>query len=151
MSKMGISTLQSYKGAQVSRGATGQFIFEIGGCSRPDTHFAFARQVFEAVGLADEVVDRCFTGTTTRIQGSGFEALYRDLEGFHEQAFPAHSTEAHLLVRSDGQFHYRDGGEAHLNTPSNMVNLQVRPLCDMDFNDPLTLYSYIMRLYCLFV
>ena len=47
MSKMGISTLQSYKGAQV----------------------------FEAIGLADEVVDRCFTGTTTRIQGTDFEAL----------------------------------------------------------------------------
>jgi glutamate synthase (NADH) len=107
--------------------------------------------VFEAVGLADEVVDRCFTGTTTRIQGSGFEALYRDLEALHEQAFPAHSTEAHLLVRSDGQYHYRDGGEAHLNTPSGMVNLQVRLICDWDWDDSRTSYSYIMRLYCLFV
>ena len=97
MSKMGISTLQSYKGAQV----------------------------FEAVGLADEVVDRCFTGTTTRIQGTDFEALYRDLERFHESAFPPHSPEDSILVRSDGQFHYRDGGEAHLNTPANMVNLQI--------------------------
>ena len=97
MSKMGISTLQSYKGAQV----------------------------FEAVGLADEVVDRCFTGTTTRIQGTDFEALYRDLEGFHDSAFPAHETDLTDLVRSDGQFHYRDGGEAHLNTPAGMVNLQI--------------------------
>lgn len=92
MSKMGISTLQSYKGAQV----------------------------FEAVGLADEIVDRCFTGTTTRIQGTGFEALYRDMERFHETAYDASS-----LVQSDGQFHYRDGGEAHLNTPAGMVNLQI--------------------------
>jgi glutamate synthase (NADPH/NADH) len=97
MSKMGISTLQSYKGAQV----------------------------FEAVGLADEVVDRCFTGTTTRIQGTDFEGLYRDLERFHESAYPAHSTDLDDLVRSDGQFHYRDGGEAHLNTPAGMVNLQL--------------------------
>lgn len=97
MSKMGISTLQSYKGAQV----------------------------FEAVGLAEEVVDRCFTGTTTRIQGTDFEALYRDLERFHEDAFPRHETSDNILVRSDGQFHWRDGGEAHLNTPGGMVNLQV--------------------------
>jgi glutamate synthase (NADPH/NADH) len=97
MSKMGISTLQSYKGAQV----------------------------FEAVGLAEEVVDRCFTGTTTRIQGTDFEGIYRDLERFHEDAFPRHSQEDSILVRSDGQFHWRDGGEAHLNTPGGMVNLQV--------------------------
>jgi glutamate synthase domain-containing protein 2/glutamate synthase domain-containing protein 3/glutamate synthase domain-containing protein 1 len=97
MSKMGISTLQSYKGAQV----------------------------FEAVGLADEVVDRCFTGTTTRIQGTDFEAIYRDLERFHDDAFPKNDNENSVLVRSDGQFHYRAGGEAHLNTPESMVNLQI--------------------------
>lgn len=98
MSKMGISTLQSYKGAQV----------------------------FEAVGLADEIVDRCFTGTTTRIQGSDFEALYRDLERFHESAYPESSNGGDApLVYSDGQLHYRDGGEAHLNTPAGMVNLQI--------------------------
>jgi len=92
MSKMGISTLQSYKGAQV----------------------------FEAVGLADEIVDRCFTGTTTRIQGTGFEALYRDMERFHQNAYSKSD-----LVQSDGQLHYRDDGEAHLNTPGGMVNLQL--------------------------
>lgn len=97
MSKMGISTLQSYKAAQV----------------------------FEAVGLADEVVDRCFTGTTTRIQGTDFEALYRDLERFHDSGYPVHAGELDDLVRSDGQMHYRDGGEAHLNTPAGMVNLQI--------------------------
>mmetsp|Transcript_53217 Transcript_53217/g.79483 ORF Transcript_53217/g.79483 Transcript_53217/m.79483 type:complete len:1366 (+) Transcript_53217:107-4204(+) len=96
MSKMGISTLQSYKGAQV----------------------------FEAVGLSDEIVDRCFTGTTTRIQGTDFEALYRDLERFHKAGYPDHESDS-LLVQSDGQLHYRDGGEAHLNTPAGMVNLQI--------------------------
>jgi len=97
MSKMGISTLQSYKGAQV----------------------------FEAVGLAEEIVDRCFTGTTTRIQGTDFEALYRDLKRFHEDGFPPHSSDDTPLVRNDGQFHYRDGGEAHLNLPAGMANMQV--------------------------
>jgi glutamate synthase (NADPH/NADH) len=92
MSKMGISTLQSYKGAQV----------------------------FEAVGLADEIVDRCFTGTTTRIQGTGFEALYRDMERFHES-----DNGKTAILQSDGQLHYRDDGEAHLNTPGGMVNLQL--------------------------
>lgn len=97
MSKMGISTLQSYKGAQV----------------------------FEAVGLADEIVDRCFTGTTTRIQGTGFEALYRDLKRFHEAAFPDQSKDGSPLVQNDGQLNYRTGQEAHLNTPQGMVNLQL--------------------------
>lgn len=96
MSKMGISTLQSYKGAQV----------------------------FEAVGLAEEIVDRCFTGTTTRIQGTGFEALYRDLKRFHEEAYPDNKDEQ-PLVQNDGQLHYRTGEEAHLNTPQGMVNLQL--------------------------
>lgn len=96
MSKMGISTLQSYKGAQV----------------------------FEAVGLADEIVYRCFTGTTTRIQGTDFEALYRDLERFHQIGYPDNHNST-ILVQNDGQLHYRDGGEAHLNTPSGMANLQV--------------------------
>ncbi len=97
MSKMGISTLQSYKGAQV----------------------------FEAVGLAEEIVEKCFTGTTTRIQGTGFEALYMDLKRFHEDAYPESSNEGVPLVRNDGQIHYRTGEEAHLNTPQGMVNLQV--------------------------
>jgi glutamate synthase domain-containing protein 2/glutamate synthase domain-containing protein 1/glutamate synthase domain-containing protein 3 len=97
MSKMGISTLQSYKGAQV----------------------------FEAVGLADEVVDKCFTGTTTRIQGSGFEAIYRDLKRFHESAYPAKLGDEAPLVNNDGQLHFRTGEEAHLNTPQGMVNLQI--------------------------
>eukprot|EP00520_Triparma_pacifica_P017027 CAMPEP_0118660008 /NCGR_PEP_ID=MMETSP0785-20121206/15425_1 /TAXON_ID=91992 /ORGANISM="Bolidomonas pacifica, Strain CCMP 1866" /LENGTH=1540 /DNA_ID=CAMNT_0006553169 /DNA_START=146 /DNA_END=4768 /DNA_ORIENTATION=+ len=96
MSKMGISTLQSYKGAQV----------------------------FEAVGLSEEIVDRCFTGTTTRIQGTDFSALYTDLERFHEAAYPKNDNEM-PLIQNYGQFHFRDGMEAHLNTPESMVNLQI--------------------------
>jgi len=96
MSKMGISTLQSYKGAQV----------------------------FEAVGLAEEIVDRAFTGTTTRIQGTDFEALYTDLSRFHDSAWNVAAGETPLL-ENYGQFHYRDGKEQHLNTPESMVNLQI--------------------------
>jgi glutamate synthase (NADPH/NADH) len=87
MSKMGISTLQSCK-----KGA----------------------QVFEAVGLADDIVERCFTGTTTRIQGTGFEALYRDLEErFRQSVYSNDATKLSVLVRNGGQLQFRDGGEAH--------------------------------------
>ncbi|CAN0021904.1 unnamed protein product [Choristocarpus tenellus] len=96
MSKMGISTLQSYKGAQV----------------------------FEAVGLADEIVDRCFTGTTSRLRGTDFSSLYMDICRLHEKAFP-HHTEQLPLIDNQGQFHYRDSGEAHLNNPETMVYLQM--------------------------
>jgi len=95
MSKMGISTLQSYKGAQV----------------------------FEAVGLSDEVIDKCFTGTTSRIQGADFTAIYTDIARLHELAYPFH-TNAVPLLPNPGYFHYRNGGEEHLNSPLSMVALQ---------------------------
>ena len=50
MAKMGISTLQSYKGAQI----------------------------FEAVGLASEIIERCFVGTASRVEGIGFEILFNE-------------------------------------------------------------------------
>ncbi|MGQ9697931.1 MAG: glutamate synthase large subunit [Armatimonadota bacterium] len=59
MSKMGISTLSSYRGAQV----------------------------FEAVGLSREVVDACFAGTDSRVGGAGFEEIARDVLAFHREAF----------------------------------------------------------------
>ena len=62
MAKMGISTLQSYKGAQI----------------------------FEAVGLQDEVVHRCFAGTASRIQGVGFDVLADELMRRHEIGYPKH-------------------------------------------------------------
>lgn len=61
MSKMGISTLQSYKGAQI----------------------------FEALGLHKEVVDLCFTGTASRIQGATFDLLAMDTFEFHERGWPS--------------------------------------------------------------
>ena len=95
MSKMGISTLQSYKGAQV----------------------------FEALGLDDDVMLRCFTGTASRIKGADFAAVYEDIAALHAEAYPYH-TDIVPMVRNPGQFHYRNGGEAHLNTPEGMVALQ---------------------------
>jgi len=95
MSKMGISTLQSYKGAQV----------------------------FEALGLTDEVMETCFTGTSSRIKGANFEAIYRDMRTLHEMAYPPFS-DLEPLLGNPGHFHFRNGGEAHLNTPFSMVALQ---------------------------
>ena len=95
MSKMGISTLQSYKGAQV----------------------------FEALGLDDEVMERCFTGTSSRIKGADFAALFQDTATLHQIAYPSH-TDLLPMLQNPGQFHLRNGGEAHLNTPEGMVALQ---------------------------
>ncbi|KAH9125252.1 hypothetical protein LEN26_003590 [Aphanomyces euteiches] len=95
MSKMGISTLQSYKGAQV----------------------------FEAVGLGPDVVDRCFYGTTSRLQGSNMATLYDDIARLHEAGYPVHAIDA-PLVRNPGQYHARENGEFHFNTPSAIVALQ---------------------------
>jgi glutamate synthase (NADPH/NADH) len=94
MAKMGISTLQSYKGAQI----------------------------FEAVGLGAEVVDRCFVGCASRIKGGGFEMLYTDYSRMHEVAFP--SVPIPRALNNAGDLHFRNGGEAHLNDPISMVNLQ---------------------------
>ncbi|KAJ0403127.1 hypothetical protein P43SY_009557 [Pythium insidiosum] len=82
MSKMGISTLQSYKGAQV----------------------------FEAVGLGDDIINMCFAGTTSRIQGTDFEALYTDISRFHEAGYPSH-TDLPPLLRNPGSYHFRNNSE----------------------------------------
>lgn len=86
---MGISTLQSYKGAQI----------------------------FEALGLDDSVVQRCFKGTATRIKGSTFYTLARDALAFHELGYPSQvaceNPETHeassYALREAGEYHYRIG------------------------------------------
>eukprot|EP01038_Epipyxis_sp_PR26KG_P009535 gene9535-12843_t len=95
MSKMGISTLQSYKGAQV----------------------------FEALGLGDEIMERCFTGTASRIKGADFTSIFNDLVELHAIAYPSYSDIMPMLNNA-GQFHLRNNGEAHLNTPEGMTALQ---------------------------
>lgn len=96
MSKMGISTLQSYKGAQI----------------------------FEALGLDTKVIDRCFAGTASRIRGATFEMLAADALEMHECAYPHRQTMAFAGLPESGEYHWRDGGEAHINDPNCIASLQ---------------------------
>ncbi|KAJ3033455.1 glutamate synthase [NADH] [Rhizophlyctis rosea] len=96
MSKMGISTLQSYKGAQI----------------------------FEALGLDQSVISKCFAGTASRIKGAGFDILAADAIAFHETAWPVRDTVAVEDLPETGDYHWRDGGEAHINDPVSIANLQ---------------------------
>jgi glutamate synthase domain-containing protein 2/glutamate synthase domain-containing protein 1/glutamate synthase domain-containing protein 3 len=94
-SKMGISTLQSYRGAQV----------------------------FEAIGLSKELVDAYFAGTTSRLQGVGLGVLAREAQMKHEFAFqPLTESDAGLAV--GGSYHYRISGEYHLLNPLTIATLQ---------------------------
>lgn len=96
MSKMGISTLASYKGAQI----------------------------FEALGVDDSVVDRCFRGTASRIKGITFETIAEDAFRFHERGFPSRYTMGVQSLPESGEYHWRDGGEAHINDPTSIANIQ---------------------------
>lgn len=96
MGKMGISTLQSYKGAQI----------------------------FEAVGLNGDVVDTCFVGTASRIAGVGFDVLGEEGVRRHERGYPTRETVALPLLPNDGQFHWRKDGEAHSWNPFTIAEIQ---------------------------
>jgi glutamate synthase (NADPH/NADH) large chain len=94
-SKMGISTLQSYRGAQV----------------------------FEAVGLKKELIESYFKGTASRIEGVGLDVLAREAQMKHEYAFqPLTDSETDLEV--GGNHHFRVGGEYHLLNPQTISKLQ---------------------------
>ncbi|HET9958766.1 MAG TPA: glutamate synthase large subunit [Polyangiaceae bacterium] len=95
MSKMGISTLQSYHGAQI----------------------------FEAIGLSPEVVDRYFTGTTSRISGIDLDVIAEESRRRHEVAFPKAKQQLPLLPMG-GQYHYRAQAERHLWNPTTVAKLQ---------------------------
>jgi len=97
MAKMGISTLQSYKGAQI----------------------------FEAVGLAHDVVDRCFTGTPSRVQGVGFKVLAEEALRRHELAYPCRQTDSMEVLPNPGEMQWRDKGERHMWNPDTISSLQV--------------------------
>lgn len=96
MSKMGISTLQSYKGAQI----------------------------FEILGLHKEVVEPCFIGTASRVQGATFDLLAMDAFELHERGWPSRETILPPGMPESGEYHWRDGGEAHINDPSGLASLQ---------------------------
>jgi glutamate synthase (NADPH) large chain len=94
-SKMGISTLQSYRGAQV----------------------------FEAIGLNKSVIEKYFTGTASRIEGVGLDVLAREAKLKHDYAFqPVTNSDTELAV--GGNYQYRMRGEYHLFNPLTVAKLQ---------------------------
>ncbi|WP_146459197.1 glutamate synthase large subunit [Rubripirellula tenax] len=97
MAKMGISTLQSYKGAQI----------------------------FEALGLRDEVIDKCFVGTASRIQGVSFDILAEETMRRHKLGFPLKSSDRLPALPNLGEFHWRAEGEKHAWSPASISDLQV--------------------------
>jgi glutamate synthase (NADPH/NADH) large chain/glutamate synthase (ferredoxin) len=93
LSKMGISTVSSYRGAQI----------------------------FEALGLDDEIVDLCFAGTASRIGGIGFEEVAADILGRHTAAF---GPDASPTLPDYGYFIYKREGEYHGYNPTVVKMLQ---------------------------
>src|SRR3712207_547943 len=93
LSKMGISTVQSYTGAQI----------------------------FEAVGLDPELVDRHFHGTASRIGGVGLEVLAREALERHSRAYPAGSG---AVLPPGGVYAWRRFGEVHQWSPDVVAQLQ---------------------------
>jgi glutamate synthase domain-containing protein 2/glutamate synthase domain-containing protein 1/glutamate synthase domain-containing protein 3 len=95
MSKMGISAIQSYHGAQV----------------------------FEAVGLRQDVIDQYFTWTASRIGGVGMDVIAQEVLMRHRAAFPARQTNGHAL-QTGGLYQWRADGETHLFNPESIHRLQ---------------------------
>ncbi len=96
MGKMGISTLQSYKGAQI----------------------------FEALGLCESVVDYCFSGTSSRIKGVDFEVLGKEAMRRHEVGYPPRETQSASTLPNPGEFHWRRTGEKHAWNPFTIAEIQ---------------------------
>ena len=96
MAKMGISTLQSYKGAQI----------------------------FEAIGIRDDVIKRCFDGTASRIQGVGFDVLSSEALRRHEVGYPSSENVDPGVLNNPGEYHWRAGGERHMWNPESIAEIQ---------------------------
>ncbi len=97
MSKMGISTVASYRGAQV----------------------------FEAIGLSQEFVDRYFTGTTSKLGGVGLDVIAQEVEKRHRIAYPTNGIPpAHRSLPVGGEYQWRREGEPHLFNPETVFRLQ---------------------------
>jgi len=96
MAKMGISTIQSYRGAQI----------------------------FEAVGLNSEVVNKYFTWTPSRVEGVGLNVLAEEVLQRHRHAFPDRQVNG-VALDPGGQYQWRDGGEYHLFNPQTIHKLQI--------------------------
>lgn len=97
MSKMGISTIASYRGAQV----------------------------FEAVGLSRDLVARHFTGTTSQIDGVGLDVLAQEVARRHADAYPeSGELPPHQRLATGGEYQWRRDGEEHLFDPHTVFTLQ---------------------------
>ncbi len=97
MSKMGVSTVASYTGAQI----------------------------FEAVGLSASVVDPYFTGTTSKLGGVSLDVLAREVEARHRRAYPLDGIPpAHRRLDIGGEYQWRREGEPHLFDPDTVFRLQ---------------------------
>jgi glutamate synthase (ferredoxin) len=88
MSKMGISAIQSYRGAQV----------------------------FEALGIRQDVIDHYFTWTASRVGGIGLDVIAQETLSRHHDAYPSRPVDSHVLP-TGGIYKWRSDGENHLFTP----------------------------------
>ena len=95
MSKIGISTLQSYQGAQI----------------------------FEILGIRGDVVDKCFKGSVSRIEGMGFDDLAKEVLQRHQLAFP-HKIKASNELEEGGVYQWKQRGEIHMFNPQTIHLLQ---------------------------
>jgi glutamate synthase (NADPH) large chain len=93
-SKMGISTLKSYHGSQL----------------------------FEAVGVSNELIDTYFKGTASRIGGVGYEEIFKEAVMFHNEAFKNKNNK--IEFSTFGDYHYRNNGEFHAWNPQSIALLQ---------------------------
>ncbi|MCM8793928.1 MAG: glutamate synthase large subunit, partial [Candidatus Omnitrophica bacterium] len=101
LSKMGISTLQSYRGAQI----------------------------FEALGLNHEVIEKCFSGTVSRIGGIGVEMIAEDVLSRHKEVFSNNSS----VLPLGGLYQWKKGGEYHLWNPET-ISLLHQAVRNNDFS-----------------
>ena len=95
LSKMGISTLQSYRGAQI----------------------------FESLGLAEDVIDKCFTGTVSRIGGAGYKTILNETLSRHNDAYGKGASQEGYL-NTGGIYQWKRDGEFHLWNPESIAALQ---------------------------
>ncbi|KAH3680277.1 hypothetical protein WICMUC_000459 [Wickerhamomyces mucosus] len=96
MAKIGISTLHSYKGAQI----------------------------FEALGIDNSIIDVCFKGTSSIIKGITFGYLAQDAFTLHDLGYPIRETVKPKILPESGIWHWRDGGSKHVNNPVAIASLQ---------------------------
>ena len=97
MSKMGVSTLASYCGAQI----------------------------FEALGLRSDVIDKYFTGTTSRVEGIGLDEIAEEVQARHDYAYPVgRGNPPHRTLWTGGEYKWRREGPPHLFNPETVFRLQ---------------------------